>query len=55
MVSLARKKALNATVFTILFFWTENCLSTNSDEGILEKCMRQWKKMVSTSPKVSFH
>ena len=30
----------------MLFFWTEICVSVNWDERLLEKYMRQWKKMV---------
>ena len=40
---------------TILFFWTEKYVSANWNEGLLEKCVREWKKMVSTSQKISFH
>ena len=40
---------------TILSFWNEKCVFTNWDDGLLEKNMRQWKKMVSASHKISFH
>ena len=53
MVFTSRKE--NSEQKTVLFFWTENCVSAYWDEGILENFMRKWKKMVSTSPKVSFH
>ena len=53
MVFTSRKES--SELNTILFFWTEKCVSTNWDDGLLEKYMRQWKKMVSASQKISFH
>ena len=47
MVSTSRKKVLGKKQY--FFFWTEKCVSTSRDEELLEKYLRQWKKMVSTS------
>ena len=37
------------------FFRTEKWVFANRDGGLLEKYLRQWKKMDSTNQKVSFH
>ena len=48
MVSTCRKKSFKIKK-QYFFFWTEKCFSTSRDEEHLEKYLRQWKKMVSTS------
>ena len=52
MDSTSRKKVLSKNNF---FFSAEECVSTSQDEELLEKYLRKWKKMVSTSKKMSFH
>ena len=47
MVSTSRKKIQNEKQY--FFFWTQKRVSASQDEEMLEKYLRQWKKMVSTS------
>ena len=53
MVSASRKKVLSKK--QDFFFLTDKCVSSSQDEELLEKYLRQWKKMVSISLKMSFH
>ena len=47
MLSISRKKDLSKKQY--FFLWTEKCVSTNWNEELLQKYLRQWKKMVPTS------
>ena len=53
MVFTSRKESSKQK--TVRLFWTGKYVSSNWDEGLLEKYIRPWKKMVSTSQKISFH
>ena len=46
MISTSRKKVISKQYF---FFWTEKYVFTSWDEELIEKYLRQWKKLVSTS------
>ena len=51
MVSTSRNKDLNKKQYFL--FWTAKFIYTNQDEDNAN--LRQWKKVVSASQKVSFH
>ena len=53
MVFTSGKKALNKKQY--YSFGLKNAFYAYCNEGLLEKYMTPWKKMVSTSQKISFH
>ena len=52
-VFTSRKKALNKKQY--YSFGLKNSFYANYEEGLLEKYMRPWKKMVSTSQNITFN